>query len=70
MAQVTLLLEPDAELAHKDRIEGDASAASIPASADNDNFTTADFEIQVPSFLPDGYGRVFHPQILLHAIIA
>ncbi|KAK3312152.1 SGNH hydrolase-type esterase domain-containing protein [Apodospora peruviana] len=25
---------------------------------------------QVPNFLPDGYGRVFHPQILLHQLIA
>nr|UMZ45336.1 hypothetical protein [Paramyrothecium sp.] len=30
--------------------------------------TTAEF--QVPNILPDGYGRVFHPQILLHEIIA
>ncbi|GKT51238.1 uncharacterized protein ColSpa_11419 [Colletotrichum spaethianum] len=70
LAQVTLLLEPDAELAHQNRIEGDVSTTSIPAPADNNTFTTAALDIQVPSFLPDGYGRVFHPQILLHAIIA
>ncbi|KAK2007905.1 kinetoplastid membrane protein 11 [Colletotrichum eremochloae] len=54
MAQVTLLLEPDAELAHQDRVEGDASAASVSASSKNDNFTIAASEIQIPSFLPDG----------------
>ncbi|KAK2029623.1 hypothetical protein LX32DRAFT_588194 [Colletotrichum zoysiae] len=54
LAQITLLLEPDAELAHQDRIEGDASTASVPAPADNDTVTTAALDIQVPSFLPDG----------------
>ncbi|KAK1994046.1 hypothetical protein LX36DRAFT_585117 [Colletotrichum falcatum] len=54
LAQVTLLLEPDAELAHQDRIEGDASTASVTPAADHDVFNTAALDIQVPSFLPDG----------------
>lgn len=39
------------------------TAVSFAALADN-------MEIGVPNFLPDGYGRVFHPTILAHNLIA
>ncbi|KAF6833212.1 hypothetical protein CPLU01_05731 [Colletotrichum plurivorum] len=70
-AQITLLLEPDAEFAHQDRFEGDTASVASVSAADNDTVEAAGlFDIQVPGILPDGYGRVFHPQILLHSLIA
>ncbi|KAE8332768.1 fibronectin type III domain protein [Aspergillus sergii] len=70
LAQITLLMDSDAQFADQDMIS-DASAASI-ATYDEVELSS----IEIPNILPDGwvmdnrYGRVFHPQILLHQIIA
>ncbi|OGM49583.1 hypothetical protein ABOM_001752 [Aspergillus bombycis] len=64
LAQITLLMDTDAELADQDMI-ADAATASI-AAYDEVELSSAG----IPNILPDGYGRVFHPQILLHRIIA
>ncbi|KAB8211919.1 fibronectin type III domain protein [Aspergillus parasiticus] len=70
LAQITLLMDSDAQFADQDMIS-DASAASI-ATYDEVELSS----VEIPNILPDGwmmdnrYGRVFHPQILLHQIIA
>lgn len=54
-AQITLLVDPEAEFEHQDRFEGDAGSVASLSSTDNDTVKTAGFfDIQVPSILPDG----------------
>ncbi|RYO84491.1 hypothetical protein DL764_009323 [Monosporascus ibericus] len=60
------MMDPDAELVMGDKVETDNT--TVPAGGDF--IETQEEGIQVEKFLPDGYGRVFHPQILLHEIIA
>ncbi|KND93383.1 Lipase 1 [Tolypocladium ophioglossoides CBS 100239] len=55
-ARVTRYLDPDAQLVQEHRVEKEAQQSSTA--------------VELPNFLPDGYGRVFHPQILLHEIIS
>ncbi|KAK2761656.1 hypothetical protein FQN54_001484 [Arachnomyces sp. PD_36] len=68
-AQITRLTDPDATLTHHDKVEVEPQA-EIPGAVFAEVNAAGVSEIQVPGFLPDGYGRVFHPQILLHEIIA
>ncbi|UKZ74641.1 hypothetical protein TrVFT333_002311 [Trichoderma virens FT-333] len=69
-AKITETLEPSIRLNHAEMIQ-DGDAAEIKALMAN--FTDAkealDF-FEWPNLLPDGYGRVFHPQVLLHELIA
>ncbi|PNP41723.1 hypothetical protein TGAMA5MH_06316 [Trichoderma gamsii] len=68
-AQITLLLDPNVTFSQQEA----NNAAPKLAIQSNRTRPVQDLEIpavQVPSLLPDGYGRVFHPQILLHHIIA
>ncbi|OQD78925.1 hypothetical protein PENANT_c071G04858 [Penicillium antarcticum] len=74
LAQITLLLDPDAEFSQEQYVS-DATADSVTtaslmsvkvAAANSD----ADAPLQVRSVLPDGFLRVFHPQPLLHSLIA
>ncbi|KAK4198547.1 hypothetical protein QBC40DRAFT_308196 [Triangularia verruculosa] len=55
LAQITRLLDPDADLHH----DGDASKKELATRADI-----------VDYLVPNGYARVFHPQIPLHEMIA
>ncbi|PNY28627.1 Lipase 1 [Tolypocladium capitatum] len=64
-ARVTLYLDPDAKLVQEHRVQKEAQQAS---KTQLQNVQAA--AIELPNFLPDGYGRVFHPQILLHEVIA
>ncbi|KAL2859377.1 SGNH hydrolase-type esterase domain-containing protein [Aspergillus pseudodeflectus] len=81
LAQITLLLDPEAELVHEDKVEipdeAPTGAEDIPLIYPDSVQEVRDGLIDevpedaaVPGFLPDGYGRVFHPQILGHQIIA
>ncbi|RYP70471.1 hypothetical protein DL769_004960 [Monosporascus sp. CRB-8-3] len=65
-AQITMMMDPEAELVQGDKVETDNTADPTGAVF----IETQGEGIQVEKFLPDGYGRVFHPQILLHEIIA
>lgn len=55
LGQITRLLDPNAELHH----DGDDAKKALATRADISNY-----------LIPDGYGRVFHPQIALHEMIA
>ncbi|KAI9372873.1 fibronectin type III domain protein [Aspergillus egyptiacus] len=63
LAEAALLVDPDATMA----TAATMSTASLDASTVEVVSTEA---IQARKLLPDGYGRVFHPQILLHQLIA
>ncbi|KAJ3549763.1 hypothetical protein NM208_g348 [Fusarium decemcellulare] len=71
-AYILNIAEPGAEFAHGSSSMASASLnetnslISIQAEEDGDE----DWSIGVPNMLPDGYGRAFHPQILLHHLIA
>ncbi|RYP48678.1 hypothetical protein DL768_005458 [Monosporascus sp. mg162] len=59
-------MDPDAELAQGDKVETDNTTAPTGAAF----VETQEEGIHVDTFLSDGYGSVFHPQILLHEIFA
>lgn len=77
---------PEANSTTGDISDSSASTANSGAKLANSGLSTSnpasnstlnsrdvpadDDEVQVPNLLPDGYGRVFHPQILLHQLIA
>ncbi|XMA20860.1 hypothetical protein WAI453_013651 [Rhynchosporium graminicola] len=70
LAQLTLLIDPKAQLVNEHFIESgqnDILSAAFAAPTES-KLTILGFE--VPNMLPDGYGRVFHPKILLHELIA
>lgn len=86
LAQITSVIDPDAQFADNDAKTVMINANTIMANVE----TVAEVaEIGIPNLLPDGYyynfivfhtsdkltwfcryGRVFHPQILLHHLIA
>ncbi|PLB48819.1 fibronectin type III domain protein [Aspergillus steynii IBT 23096] len=69
LAQITLLVDPNAKFSDKDsNSNAGTAAASLEVSKVATSAKVAD--VEVPNVLPDGYGRVFHPQILLHKIIS
>ncbi|KAL1864953.1 hypothetical protein VTK73DRAFT_5582 [Phialemonium thermophilum] len=62
-AEITKLLDPDSYYANQE-VMANVLAAEMP-----------DLKVEaaaglLPNLIPDGYGRVFHPQILLHELIA
>ncbi|CZR59922.1 uncharacterized protein PAC_09817 [Phialocephala subalpina] len=69
-AELTLLLDPDATLIDQDFIEFASEDISSAESVVFIESASSDSDVEVPNLLPDGYGRVFHPQILLHQLIA
>ncbi|PWY96628.1 fibronectin type III domain protein [Aspergillus sclerotioniger CBS 115572] len=72
LAQITLLMDPDATLSDQafvsDAATVDATTAILGESKISLSAESSDLE--VPNILPDGYWRVFHPQMLLHELIA
>ncbi|KAL6229677.1 SGNH hydrolase-type esterase domain-containing protein [Aspergillus navahoensis] len=81
LAQITLLLDQEAKLVHEDKVEttpqpltgaGDVPTVDPKGIPDivAGMIDSIPEDFKVPGFLPDGYGRVFHPQILGHEIIA
>ncbi|KAH6949082.1 SGNH hydrolase-type esterase domain-containing protein, partial [Fusarium avenaceum] len=62
-ARATEFIAPDVKFREEQRIETTSELKAQQAAAQG---ATED----VPNLLPDGYGRVFHPQILLHELIA
>ncbi|KAH7383495.1 hypothetical protein BKA64DRAFT_712381 [Cadophora sp. MPI-SDFR-AT-0126] len=60
-AEITLLLDPDAKFTNQDLIDSAAEEGSSAAS-----LMSVASAIEVRNALPAGYGRVFHPQVLLH----
>ncbi|KAK4452713.1 carbohydrate esterase family 3 protein [Podospora aff. communis PSN243] len=67
MAQLTLLLDPEARLAVP---EAANSLNSVNLTAVNELPQRPHVKVGIMNVLPDGYGRVFHPQVLLHRLIA
>ncbi|KAK7973640.1 elongation factor Tu GTP binding domain-containing protein [Apiospora arundinis] len=69
MAELTRYLDNEVKLAGQSKVQ--ASSHTTAAAAKE---RPADFNVkallEIPRLLPDGYGRVFHPQILLHQVIA
>ncbi|KAH7006558.1 SGNH hydrolase-type esterase domain-containing protein [Fusarium venenatum] len=66
LARLAMEMEPEVELVHEDKIDGTAKPMEM-AALEDEEIHTNDF---ISSVMPDGYLRVFHPQILLHRIIA
>ncbi|OAR01499.1 hypothetical protein LLEC1_05006 [Akanthomyces lecanii] len=64
LAQITLLMDEGAKFTQEQ-----ANTRSF-AAVKNAALASSNFNVQVPNLLPDGYGRVFHPQILLHQLIS
>ncbi|KAI3145381.1 hypothetical protein CBS147326_331 [Penicillium roqueforti] len=71
LAQITLWLDPNAKLSDQSMISDEtvASIKSLAVSKVAPSATDSE-KREIPNLLPDGYGRVFHPQPLLHQIIA
>ncbi|CAM1510069.1 Fc.00g004040.m01.CDS01 [Cosmosporella sp. VM-42] len=67
LAQLTLFLDPAAKFRNQDEVE-------VQETSSGPNLLEGEDDVQVEAvlsnLLPDGYGRIFHPQILLHQIIA
>ncbi|KAL5322831.1 hypothetical protein ACEPPN_010810 [Leptodophora sp. 'Broadleaf-Isolate-01'] len=63
-------LDPGAQLVNEDLIESAPEDISYAAFAKSTESTDSFLGIDVPNMLPEGYGRVFHPKILLHELIA
>ncbi|KAJ4415694.1 hypothetical protein N0V82_007187 [Gnomoniopsis sp. IMI 355080] len=68
-AQITLLMDPNAAFTNEDKIDSAEKAVKIQSQMQS-NLTVPELDIEVPNLLPDGYGRVFPPQILGHQIIS
>ncbi|KAG2019298.1 hypothetical protein GB937_005212 [Aspergillus fischeri] len=68
-AEITRLMDPDAKFSEQAFIS-DAGTASIASSNVKLVNSASVLGLTIPNLLPDGYGRVFHPQILLHELIA
>jgi hypothetical protein len=71
-AEITRQFDPHTEFRDKE-IDDSTTGTSTLASSVLPEDRIADIELpdlQVPNVLPDGYGRVFHPQVLLHQIIS
>ncbi|KAF5619593.1 lipolytic G-D-S-L family [Fusarium tjaetaba] len=64
MARAAEFVAPDVTFRQEHKIVDDSEIQGLQAAAKEG--ATED----VPNLLPDGYGRVFHPQILLHELIA
>ncbi|KAF4166807.1 hypothetical protein CNMCM6936_005969 [Aspergillus lentulus] len=69
LAEITRLMDPDAKFSEQTFIS-DAGTASIASSKVKLVNSAGVLGLTIPNLLPDGYGRVFHPQILLHELIA
>lgn len=72
-AQITTLMDPGATF-KVDTIDTDTASnttnAMKQAHFDAEVGVMVMAEVEIPNILPDVYGRVFHPQILLHRVIA
>ncbi|KAL4891313.1 fibronectin type III domain protein [Aspergillus ambiguus] len=66
LADALLVVDPDATL-KQEALVNSMSTMSVDVLSAELASTDA---IQARSILPDGFGRVFHPQILLHQLIA
>ncbi|RYP71496.1 hypothetical protein DL771_004751 [Monosporascus sp. 5C6A] len=66
LAKITVMMDPDAELVQGDKVETDNTTTPTGGAF----VETLEKGIHVEKFLPEGYGRVLHPPILLHEIIA
>lgn len=67
-AQITQLMDPQVQFKEPAVDTNNPPGATF---LEMDNGTnSALLDIEIPNLLPDGYGRVFHPQILLHRIIS
>ncbi|KAI8718199.1 SGNH-hydro domain-containing protein [Fusarium sp. LHS14.1] len=68
-AHIALAMGPDAKFTFDQNANGTAlSDFNMPMG--NDDSTSSDGGWRIPNVLPDGYARTFHPQILLHQVIA
>lgn len=69
MTQLTLMLDPTSQLLVEDVIE-ESKVASVMDEGEDPSDPGELLKDYYPNFLPDGFGRVFHPQEILHEIIA
>ncbi|KAJ3467994.1 hypothetical protein MRS44_005558 [Fusarium solani] len=72
LARAAQYLAPDAEFRHKNLIEAGSAEPSddLPGGGGVTAAGKVGDITKVFNVLPDGYGRVFHPQVLLHELIA
>ncbi|EPS26948.1 hypothetical protein PDE_01888 [Penicillium oxalicum 114-2] len=66
-ALITQLVDPDAKLSEESLVDSQNSAVTFSRRA---SIQASVQPRTIPNLLPDGYGRVFHPQPLLHQLIA
>ncbi|OJI89883.1 hypothetical protein ASPTUDRAFT_79749 [Aspergillus tubingensis CBS 134.48] len=69
-AEITKLLDPDAQFSKQTSVSDDTTDMTLVESKLSLSTVSESSDIEVPNVLPDGYGRVFHPQIQLHELIA
>ncbi|KAF3392625.1 hypothetical protein F1880_008918 [Penicillium rolfsii] len=71
-AEITYLVDPGAKLVEAALVSDDTSTSTASLAVLNVAFkaATASIGSYIPNLLPDGFGRVFHPQPLLHQVIA
>ncbi|GAT25369.1 fibronectin type III domain protein [Aspergillus luchuensis] len=69
-AEITKLLDPDAQFSKQTSVSDDTTDMTLVESKLSLSAVSESSDIEVPNVLPDGYGRVFHPQIQLHELIA
>ncbi|KAK2882542.1 hypothetical protein FQN49_000227 [Arthroderma sp. PD_2] len=74
MAEITRLADPEAKFIYEDMVEKDSAPVSETGLIEGGQIgpqNKALFEgLAIPRPLPDVYARVFHPQVLLHGLIA
>ncbi|RSL78301.1 hypothetical protein CEP51_008323 [Fusarium floridanum] len=70
LARATEYLAPDVEFRHKRLIDAGSAEPADDLSGGSVTVAAKDDDRKIPNLLPDGYGRVFHPQVLLHKLIA
>ncbi|PWY77965.1 hypothetical protein BO83DRAFT_462084 [Aspergillus eucalypticola CBS 122712] len=69
-AEITKLLDPDAQFSKQTSVSDDTTDLTLVESKLSLSAVSESSDIEVPNVLPDGYGRVFHPQVQLHELIA
>ncbi|RYP40844.1 hypothetical protein DL769_011705 [Monosporascus sp. CRB-8-3] len=70
-ADITTRLDPNATFKLEDSVETETDTETAAVFQEVQNAEDEDeLAIEIPNILPDGIGHVFHPQILLHELIA
>ncbi|KAH7114166.1 SGNH hydrolase-type esterase domain-containing protein [Dactylonectria estremocensis] len=72
-AQIAIGLDPKSNFTFEQHLDDESMSSALNNAgilAETDDDGSGEDGIEVPNILPDGYGRAFHPQVVLHKLIA